>query len=140
MTKSQKIVHSYLSDLRKIGPVGRDFTDYIKHLEENIEEYREQKQIQNRSEIEDVFGTPANVLSDYFMSADDDALITAARRTHIRSVVLRVTLGILFAVLLIWSVYLGLIYKQIREESVFFEETTIRINGMIQDETESSNK
>jgi len=138
MTKSQKIIRSYLNDLRKIGPKSKDFSNYISNLSTNIEEYISQNQVQDRSEIVDVFGTPGNVLSDYFMSADNDALITTARKTHIRSLVLRIISIALLVGLIVWSVYLGLIYKQIQDESVFFEETTIRINGVIQDETESN--
>lgn len=108
MHTMEKYVKEYAAKIRKTFPkYGKREKMYVRHLLTGVQEYTLEHPIHSMDELENVFGTPAEVISSYWNEMDSAELVQKMRQNdRIRKLIYS---GIAVAII-VWLVFCGFRY------------------------------
>lgn len=97
-----KEIKRYIKDIQLMFPIyGKDEKTYMNVLRERMEEYEFEHPELTYASLEAEFGTPADVIADYFTEVDENRLF---RKMNIRRMVSG-SIAIILALLIIFTGY-----------------------------------
>lgn len=123
LIKFQKTVRSLFP---VYGPYERRFFNDLKN---NISEYTEHRTDVKFSDLEDEFGSPTNIISDYLSSVDTNYLSKQLSYTNYIRYTCICMIIIFFIALIIWNISNYKAYLDFYDALPAIEETTIQINN-----------
>lgn len=107
------------------GPYEKRFYSDFK---QNISEFADTKENIIFSDLEEKFGSPANIIQDYLNNVDTNYLLKQLSHTkHVRITCFCFILGIISAIT-IWGVTNYISFKAFQDNLPAIEETTILLN------------
>ena len=126
MHTMEKYVKEYATNIRKTFPkYGKREKMYVRHLLTGVQEYILEHPSYSLEEIENVFGTPAEVISSYWHEMDSAELVYEMRQNNrIRKLIYS---GITVAVV-VWLIFCGFryyIYRDTLKANVAYTEIYI---------------
>ena len=99
----KKAYKEYISDVKKFFPVkGKEERKFLKKLASDIEIFCEDENITNKKEIYKKFGTPHNVVNDFYSTEDIDVVIKKIRFSKY--------IKIFFAILAVIAILISAVY------------------------------
>ena len=122
----EKYVKEYATNIRKTFPkYGKREKMYVRHLLTGVQEYILEHPSYSLEEIENVFGTPAEVISSYWHEMDSAELVYEMRQNNrIRKLIYS---GITVAIV-VWLIFCGFryyIYRDTLKANVAYTEIYI---------------
>lgn len=126
MHTMEKYVKKYATNIRKTFPkYGKREKMYVRHLLTGVQEYILEHPSYSLEEIENVFGTPAEVISSYWHEMDSAELVYEMRQNNrIRKLIYS---GITVAIV-VWLIFCGFryyIYRDTLKANVAYTEIYI---------------
>ena len=126
MHTMEKYVKKYAANIRKTFPkYGKREKMYVRHLLTGVQEYILEHPSYSLEEIENVFGTPAEVISSYWHEMDSAKLVYEMRQNNrIRKLIYS---GITVAIV-VWLIFCGFryyIYRDTLKANVAYTEIYI---------------
>ena len=126
MHTMEKYVKEYAANIRKTFPkYGKKEKMYVRHLLVGVQEYILVHPICSLDELENVFGTPAEIVSSYWSEMNSEELVQEMRQNdRIRKLIYS---GITVAVV-VWLVFCGTryyIYRDALKANVAYTEIYI---------------
>lgn len=126
MHTMEKYVKEYATNIRKTFPkYGKREKMYVRHLLTGVQEYILEHPSYSLEEIENVFGTPAEVISSYWHEMDSAELVYEMRQNNrIRKLIYS---GITVAIV-VWLIFCGFryyIYRDTLKANVAYTEIYI---------------
>lgn len=121
-----KICHKYIMNIKALFPyIGKYERNYLKKLELNVLDYYEESGITSIEELYNNFGTPADIVHEYYTSIDTPVLLRQIKRSRL------IKAGLVFLLLLgfiITSAYCLSLYTEYQtfaKDAIYTEETNI---------------
>ena len=105
--------------------MGKEERKYIKQLSVEIEDCLNNENIQNIDELYMKFGSPSDIVNNYFRLFDTDRLIKRVRISKWIKCGIVIFLVIALTISLIWGYTTYHTYKIFSEEQSFYEKLTI---------------
>lgn len=126
MHTMEKYVKEYATNIRKTFPkYGKREKMYVRHLLTGVQEYILEHPSYSLEETENVFGTPAEVISSYWHEMDSAELVYEMRQNNrIRKLIYS---GITVAIV-VWLIFCGFryyIYRDTLKANVAYTEIYI---------------
>ena len=126
MHTMEKYVKEYATNIRKTFPkYGKREKMYVRHLLTGVQEYILEHPSYSLEEIENVFGTPAEVISSYWHEMDSAELVYEMHQNNrIRKLIYS---GITVAIV-VWLIFCGFryyIYRDTLKANVAYTEIYI---------------
>lgn len=104
-----KSVDKYIKELQMFLPVmGKYEKKFIKNIRQNMIEYMENHPDAGYSDICDRFGTPRDMVIDYFEIIDTEYLL---KKTRLSSIIRKSIFCIVLCIAIVCAIELGLYYK-----------------------------
>lgn len=124
---SSNVCKQYLIAVKSSFPtIGKEERKYLKNLRLIIEDYCEEVPNCTMEDLCREFGTPTNLVADFYSNANPSLLI---QRINLIANIRKILFAILIAVIIIvitYSVYAYKAHKIFEQEKIFFEETIIK--------------
>lgn len=121
-----KITKQYVKNVEDFFPMsGKGEKKYLENLELNIEDFCEEVSILSLEELYEKFGTPSEVVNDYYSSVDTDYILKQMSKSKlIRRLIIALIAAVVISTLAYGS-YLYAEYKILQRQAIFFEEVII---------------
>lgn len=119
------MIKKYLRNCRRLFPIyGKYERRFMNRLKEQIQEHIDSSSNLNYEELVEQFGSPKDVVVEYYNSVDDDYLL---KKTNLVKQIKRVLFVILTVVLIYFAVNFVLLYKSYKDvqDSIIIHEETI---------------
>lgn len=124
---NKNLCQQYIKNIKSLFPImGKSEKKYLQQLSVEIEDCLENEKPQRLEELYEKFGTPNDIVHNYFRVLEPDTII---KRVRINQWIKRSIITLLFIFLfasLIWGYTTYQTYKVFSEEQVFFEDTVIK--------------
>lgn len=119
-----KICKKYISEVKAFFPImGKEERKYVNKLRLNIENYCEEADITSKQELYENYGTPNDVVNDYYSSVDTNIIIKKIRISKYIKVFI---IAILALAVIVASTFCIILYNDYqiatRQEAVIVEE------------------
>lgn len=116
----------YIREIRFLFPsFSRPEKQYLSRLKESIQEYIEESDCNSKEELYHTFGKPEEVIMSYYNNMDLSEITKKIRLSHYIKKALSILLVLVLLGVTTWGVYTYHSYKILKEERIFFENTTI---------------
>lgn len=121
-----KITKQYVKNVKDFFPMsGKGEKKYLENLELNIEDFCEEVSILSLEELYEKFGTPSEVVNDYYSSVDTDYILKQMSKSKlIRRLIIALIAAVVISTLAYGS-YLYAEYRTLQRQAIFFEEVII---------------
>lgn len=119
------MIKKYLRNCRRLFPIyGKYERRFMNRLKEQIQEHIDSSSNLNYEELVEQFGSPKDIVVEYYNSVDDDYLL---KKTNLVKQIKRVLFVILTVVLIYFAVNFVLLYKSYKDvqDSIIIHEETI---------------
>lgn len=117
----------YIKEVKALFPImGREEKSYIKKLELSIKECAEECHCNSVHDLYKEFGRPADVLSSYLSSLDNNYLSYQLKKKFYIRYSFYAFLLLVFLSLGAYSYHTYLDHQVCKDNQIFFEETTIK--------------
>jgi len=107
-----KICKQYISEVKALFPImGKSEKAYIAKLCNTVEDYCEEFNVETKEALYESYSTPAQVVQDYFASADTEYLVKKVKFSKF----IKITFVVLLALALVGiSIYSLVLYQDYR--------------------------
>ena len=123
---NKKICQQYIKNIKSLFPImGKSEKKYLQQLSVEIEDCLECKEIQQIEELYEKFGSPNDIVHNYFRVLDTDTIMKRVRINQWIKRCMVIFLLISLFVSVIWGYTTYQTYRIFCEEQVFFEDTII---------------
>ena len=119
------MIKKYLRNCRRLFPIyGKYERRFMNRLKEQIQEHIDSSSNLNYEELVEQFGSPKDIVVEYYNSVDDDYLL---KKTNLVKQIKRVLFVILTVALIYFAVNFVLLYKSYKDvqDSIIIHEETI---------------
>ncbi len=105
--------------------IGKHEKRFYSDLKQNIAEFSDNKGHVGFSDLQEEFGSPTDVIQDYFDNVEPDYLIKQLSRTRYIRLTCLISILAIITILVIWNITNYISYKTFEENLPAIEKTTI---------------
>lgn len=121
-----KYCKQYISDIKTIFPImGKSEKKYIASLASDLEDCCDEESIESIDILYTKYGTPAEVVNNYFSIMDTDQIIKKIRMAHFIKMAIFIIMIIMLVASVCWEINLYNTYKIFESNQPYSIETTI---------------
>ena len=130
MHTMEKYIRKYVANIRKTFPkYGKREKMYVRHFLTGVQEYTLEHPICSLDELENVFGTPAEVISSYWHEMNSEELVQEMRQNDRIRKLIYSGIAVAVAVWLVFCGYRYYIYRDALKANVAYTEIYIEDSG-----------
>lgn len=122
----KKLAKEYVNNAKALFPImGKSERNYLKTLEQDVEEYCIESEISSLNELYTSYGSPSDVVHSFYQTVDIDYLLS---RLRIAKIIKYFFTTLIVSLLVITIGYCCLLYSEhqtMKNDQIFSEETII---------------